>query len=54
LAIQEIPDARERLNYVISMTDKAANRTMDAVDAGLPLASQLSQQIMDILRLGMR
>lgn len=49
LAIQEIPDARERLNYVISMTDKAANRTMDAVDAGLPLASQLSQQIMDIL-----
>ena len=40
LAMQEIPDARERLNYVITMTDKAANRTMDAVDAGLPLASQ--------------
>ncbi len=45
LATQEIPDARERLNYVITMTDQAANRTMDAVDACLPLASQMSESI---------
>ncbi|MBP8126940.1 protein phosphatase CheZ [Pseudaeromonas pectinilytica] len=49
LAMQEIPDARERLNYVITMTDKAANRTMDAVDAGLPLASQLNERIQQVL-----
>ena len=35
LATHEIPDARERLSYVIDMTDKAANRTMDAVEASL-------------------
>ncbi|WP_345011019.1 protein phosphatase CheZ [Pseudaeromonas paramecii] len=45
LANQDIPDARARLNYVIEMTDKAANRTMDAVDACLPLADQLSERI---------
>ncbi|MCD8547362.1 MAG: protein phosphatase CheZ [Aeromonadaceae bacterium] len=45
LANQDIPDARARLNYVIEMTDKAANRTMDAVDACLPLADQLSARI---------
>jgi len=49
LAMQEIPDARERLNYVITMTDKAANRTMDAVDASLPLASQLNERIQQVL-----
>ena len=49
LVMQEMPDARERLSYVITMTDKAANRTMDAVDAGLPLASQLSQSIEQML-----
>lgn len=49
LATQDIPDARERLNYVITMTDKAANRTMDAVDASLPLANQLSQRISEVL-----
>ena len=37
----ELPDAQERLNYVIEMTDKAANKTMDAVDACLPIADKL-------------
>ncbi|MEI6895874.1 MAG: protein phosphatase CheZ [Psychromonas sp.] len=37
----EIPDAKERLNYVIEMTDKAANKTMDAVDDCLPIADKL-------------
>lgn len=45
LANQDIPDARERLTHVIDMTDKAANRTMDAVDAGIPLANHLSERI---------
>lgn len=45
LATHDIPDARERLNYVIDMTDKAANRTMDAVESSLPIADRLNDNI---------
>lgn len=45
LTESEIPDARERLSYVIDLTDKAANRTMDAVEASLPIADRLSENI---------
>ena len=41
MAGQDIPDAKQRLNYVIEMTDKAANKTMDAVDNCLPIADKL-------------
>jgi len=41
LAGQDLPDAKNRLNYVIEMTDKAANTTMDAVDHCLPIADKL-------------
>ena len=41
MAGQDIPDAKERLNYVIEMTDKAANKTMDAVDTCLPITDKL-------------
>jgi len=37
----DIPDAKDRLNYVIEMTNKAANKTMDAVDECLPIADKL-------------
>ncbi|MDO6686226.1 MULTISPECIES: protein phosphatase CheZ [unclassified Agarivorans] len=49
LANQEIPDAKERLNYVIEMTDQAANKTMDAVESGLPIADQLTSEINNIM-----
>lgn len=41
MAGQDIPDAKDRLTYVIEMTDKAANKTMDAVDSCLPIADKL-------------
>lgn len=41
LAEQEIPDAKQRLNYVISMTEQAAHRTLSAVETALPLAHDL-------------
>ncbi|PKF62928.1 protein phosphatase [Psychromonas sp. psych-6C06] len=41
MAGHDIPDAKHRLNYVIEMTDKAANKTMDAVDNCLPIADKL-------------
>lgn len=45
LADQEMPDARDKLNYVIEMTDKAANTTMDAVDACFPIADKLIEDL---------
>ena len=48
IAKSEIPDATERLRYIITMTDKAANRTMDAVDNCMPLAHALENAIAEI------
>ena len=48
LASTEIPDAKERLNYVIDMTEQAANKTMDAVEECLPLASALMTNIQSV------
>lgn len=45
LATDDIPDAKERLNYVMSMTEQAANKTMDAVDSSLPLADKINNDI---------
>jgi chemotaxis protein CheZ len=39
----EIPDAKERLNYVITMTQQSADRTLTAVEQSLPLARELEQ-----------
>ena len=41
LTKEALPDAKERLNYVIKMTEQAANKTMDAIEAGLPIADEL-------------
>ncbi|KOO09802.1 protein phosphatase, partial [Vibrio xuii] len=38
IANDEIPDARDRLQYVIDKTEVAANKTMDAVDRCMPIA----------------
>lgn len=41
LAEQEIPDAKQRLNYVIQKTEEAANRTLNAVETLLPISEKL-------------
>jgi len=43
-AENEIPDARARLAYVIKMTDEAAHRTMDLVEASGPLAEKTARE----------
>lgn len=40
----EIQDASDRLNYVIDMTQKAADSTMDKVEAAAPIAMQLGRE----------
>jgi chemotaxis protein CheZ len=39
----EIPDAKERLNYVITMTQQSADRTLTAVEQSLPLVKEIEQ-----------
>lgn len=38
----EIPDARDRLNYVVRMTDQAAQKVLNATDAALPLQADIA------------
>ena len=41
IAENDIPDAAERLRYVITTTEQAANTTLNAVEESLPLADSL-------------
>ncbi|MCK5091321.1 MAG: protein phosphatase CheZ [Gammaproteobacteria bacterium] len=43
LTEEEIPDAKERLNHVITMTEQAADKTLTAVEAGLPLSENIQK-----------
>ncbi len=43
-ASSEIANATDKLTYVLEMTDKSANRTMDLVDAAMPLASDIHER----------
>ncbi|OOZ37241.1 protein phosphatase CheZ [Solemya velesiana gill symbiont] len=43
MAHQDIPDAGERLNYVVKMTEESANTTLSAVENGLSLADELGR-----------
>jgi chemotaxis protein CheZ len=45
LATADIPDAKERLNYVITSTEEAANKTMDAVEAIFPVVDTIAEQV---------
>lgn len=41
---QEIPDARDRLNYVATMTEQAAERVLNATDIANPLQDKITSQ----------
>ncbi|NOY62491.1 MAG: protein phosphatase CheZ [Gammaproteobacteria bacterium] len=44
LSEDEFVDARDRLNYVITMTQNAADRTLTAVEKSVPLCDQLEER----------
>src|SRR5690606_101897 len=46
--MSELADATERLNYVVSMTERAANRTMDLVEATAPVISRLNEDAREL------
>jgi chemotaxis protein CheZ len=39
--MSKMANAQERLDYVINLTQKSADKTMDMVEAGIPVAEQL-------------
>lgn len=41
---QDIPDTRDRLNYVARMTEQAAERVLNATDAAIPLQTELATE----------
>jgi chemotaxis protein CheZ len=48
LAEHDIPDTRDRLNFVIETTEEAAHKTLGFIDETLPLASELKKTADDI------
>lgn len=44
MAAEAIPDARERLKYVANMTERAAERALNAVDIAQPVQEKLSAE----------
>lgn len=40
----EMSNARDRLTYVVNLTQEAADKTMDMVEQGIPISSALSEQ----------
>ncbi|MDP2056670.1 MAG: protein phosphatase CheZ, partial [Thiobacillus sp.] len=45
----DIPDVRERLNYVARMTEKAAQRVLNATDTAIPLQERIDAGADEIL-----
>jgi len=45
----EFPDARDRLNYVLKLTDDSAHTTLSAVEAGLPLVDEIRERAEQLL-----
>jgi chemotaxis protein CheZ len=48
-ATADIPDVRERLNYVARMTEQAAQRVLNATDAAIPMQERIDEGADEIL-----
>ncbi len=48
IAAREMPDAKDRLSYVISMTEDAAHRTLTAVEGRIPVVGDLQRRAADL------
>jgi chemotaxis protein CheZ len=49
LAEKEVPDARQRLDHVLKMTDDAAHKTLDLVERSGPLAERTGTAAADLI-----
>ncbi len=48
LAQEDIPDAKERLNYIVTKTDEAAHRTMNDAEEAMEIVEAFAQKGEDI------
>ena len=48
-ATHDIPDVRERLNYVARMTEQAAQRVLNATDTAIPLQERMDAGASEVL-----
>ena len=48
--LSDLSDAKDRLSYVVEMTEKAANRTMDLVDECVPIASDSREELTHLMQ----
>jgi len=48
LTSEDIPSAKERLKYVIDISEKAAQKTIGIIEKGIPLSLQISQGANDL------
>lgn len=46
--VTQIPDARERLEYIATLTEQAANKVLNATEAGMPEQEALSRNAQDM------
>jgi len=49
IAEREVPDARFRLDHVLTLTDEAAHRTMDLVEQSCPIAERTAKSAAELL-----
>ncbi|MCM2971635.1 MULTISPECIES: protein phosphatase CheZ [Larsenimonas] len=47
-AAQAIPDARDRLNYIATMTEQAAERSLNAIDVAQPLQDKVEEVALEL------
>jgi chemotaxis protein CheZ len=47
-AAEAIPDARDRLGYIADMTERAAERSLNAIDRAQPLQERMAEQARDL------
>jgi len=46
--VSEMSDATDRLDYVVKLTERAANKTLDLVEESLPVADALKQEASEL------
>jgi chemotaxis protein CheZ len=55
---KNMPDVKNRLSYVMQLTEEAANKTMDGIEATIPISNSLAKEAKSLLdewgRLGRR
>jgi len=47
-SLSGMKDATDRLDFVVKMTEKAANTTLDLVEEGMPVANSIGQEVREL------